>query len=175
QGHDRTAPTAVRDERDPPAAHLPDRTAHAHVGPQMQRQPATLGPAEAIGERQLSLLGSGEVLRDRPRLFLLMVGELPLEVLEDPLESHGPTVGARPRDGPGVTAPPQHCGVHMTPHAHCETDHRRLVCLYSDRVTSNFSQPHLNAWSRQLRGPSTVPLADPCAMTTLRLRPVPGP
>lgn len=63
----------------------------------MQRQPVPLRTPEPVGEGQLSLFGTGEALRDRPHLFLLVVGELALEVLEDPLESHGPTVGVRAR------------------------------------------------------------------------------
>src|SRR5699024_4528742 len=66
---------------------------------------ASRGPSEAGRDRQRSLIGTRGIPGDRPRLYLLMVRELALEVLEDPLESQGATVGAGPRDGLGQHFP----------------------------------------------------------------------
>src|SRR5690625_1881249 len=74
--------------RDPIPADLLDRAGHPQILFEVDRDGAVAGGTETIGQGELGTFRARQLLGDSPYLLLLLMDEPPLQVLEDPVESH---------------------------------------------------------------------------------------
>src|SRR5699024_390065 len=68
--------------------HLPHRAGSRQILFWVDRDGAVAGGTETIGQGELGTFCARQLLGDSPYLLLLLMHEPPLQVLEDPVESH---------------------------------------------------------------------------------------